>query len=508
MWALTTAKRPSEQVFEFVVQSIKLSFQSTENNRKESILKPQEWSIPLWCLAKTGVISGHEEELLSFVKDLMDNEPGFLERFKPQELSNSVWAAATILSSREQKATGPAGDAALGILRHAARELIRRDGEGYKTQELTNTAWAMATMGFGMLAEQSNKVFHVSNFYTFLPSDNPDGDRILMQECLEVCLRKMKEGVRSFQNQELNNMCWVMARLDKKDDMLLEMIGQELINPRRIISSQDMSTSLWSMATMEFFDDDLYRALVARLPSIGAHQFKPQELSNTLWALATAGVVPQHPNVFDFKLLPQSLRPTEEEAMQDPVTACFSIVAEEVKRRSDEFKPQEIKDVLWAFTKVGLRHPRLFQFVAQYLVGSGEDPEIRGRGLDQFDSQGISNLAYVYARHAQLGATVLQKYGKRCRIPVTGGRLAFYTVSFLDVGEGLLRKLYSEIARVDLEVHGTLLLNYMPCFFLSSHQMLLVDLFVEQIILQVCHHRIQLILFGLLRFKDSNTICF
>jgi hypothetical protein len=104
----------------------------------------------------------------------------------------------------------------------------------------------------------------------------------------------------------------------------------------------------------------------------------------------------------------------------------------------------------WALTKVGLRHPHLFKFVAEHLVGKGEDPEVRGRGLELFDGQGISNIAYVYARHAQLGAEVLQQFGKKCRLPVTGGRLACYTVSYLDISESLLRKLYSEIARIDL----------------------------------------------------------
>ncbi|KAL3914058.1 MAG: hypothetical protein SGARI_000327 [Bacillariaceae sp.] len=173
-------------------------------------------------------------------------------------------------------------------------------------------------------------------------------------------------------------------------------------------------------------------------------------MSNTLWALATAGVLPQYPTAFDFDLLPDSCRPTQEEIQRDPVTNCFRLFTEEMMHRIKFYKPQEIKDSLWAVAKVGLRHPRLFKYVAEHLVGSGDDPKATGRGLAPFDGQGVSNIAYVYAKHAQLGADVLQKYGKKARLPMTGGRLACYTVSYLDISEGLLRKLYAEIARVDL----------------------------------------------------------
>jgi len=36
----------------------------------------------------------------------------------------------------------------------------------------------------------------------------------------------------------------------------------------------------------------------------------------------------------------------------DPITECFAAVASEAMRRSYEFKDQELKDVLWSFSKV------------------------------------------------------------------------------------------------------------------------------------------------------------
>ena len=485
MWSLATAQRPNERVFEFVVNSIVASAEqrkrdvksnetnplhsrgshNTNNKNGDGLLVPQEWSIPLWVLAKSGVDLGHEEELLPFVKDMMDNEPGFLERFKPQELSNSVWAAATIISKRPQVAEGDASDAALGILRHTSRELIRRDGDGYKTQEVTNHAWAMATLGFGITTSEKGTTSaaaiargcKLTHSYTYLHSDDPEGDRSLMEEVMQITKRKIKQNIRPFTSQELNNICWVMARLGiRKDEELLGLIGKEISNPRKRVNSQDLSATLWSMATMEYYDEDLYRGIVSRLPDIGSDHFKPQELSNILWALATAGVIPDFPSVFDEKLLPSSIRPTIKEAKTDPVTAIFAAGAAELISRPDEFKTQEIKDVLWAFAKVGVRHPKLFRAVAEYLVGEENEP-VSGRGLSDFNSQGLANLAYSYARQAQIGGETLDKYEKKCRIAFTGGRLAHFTVIFLDVGEGLLRKLFVEIAKANLEVHGKFL---------------------------------------------------
>ena len=117
---------------------------------------------------------------------------------------------------------------------------------------------------------------------------------------------------------------------------------------------------------------------------------------------------------------------------------------------------QEIKDLVWSFARAGVRHPKLFKSVAEHLVGEGDHPEMTGRGMNEFNTQGLANLAYSYARHTQLGGETMDKYKHSCNLPFTGGKLACYTIVYLDVGEGLLRKLFKEIARANLEVHGKL----------------------------------------------------
>ena len=109
------------------------------------------------------------------------------------------------------------------------------------------------------------------------------------------------------------------------------------------------------MATLNFLDEDIYRGIASRLTVNGARFFKPQELSNTLWAMATAEVTPKYPDVFDTVIIPPKDRfngPLR--SIDDPVTVCFGVAAQELMRRPFEFKTQEIKDVLWSFSKVSV----------------------------------------------------------------------------------------------------------------------------------------------------------
>ena len=107
------------------------------------------------------------------------------------------------------------------------------------------------------------------------------------------------------------------------------------------------------MASLEYCDEAIFRGVASRLRIDQAHGFKPQELSNTVWALATAEIFPRNPDVFDTVLIPperQFSGPLH--AMDDPVNVCFGLAAQELMYRPFEFKTQEIKDVLWSFSKV------------------------------------------------------------------------------------------------------------------------------------------------------------
>lgn len=136
LYASATTDRGTEDTFDLVIDSM---IESETNPDNTDMSKPQEWSIPLWCCAKSG-ITGPGERLMRFISSMLDTRQGFVEQFKPQELSNLAWATATILSKRDgNQPDNPTRQAALKICRHATKELVRRQGIGYKSQELTNS---------------------------------------------------------------------------------------------------------------------------------------------------------------------------------------------------------------------------------------------------------------------------------------------------------------------------------------------------------------------------------
>lgn len=118
---------------------------------------------------------------------------------------------------------------------------------------------------------------------------------------------------------------------------------------------------------MEYFDEDVFKAAASELTLSKSPSFKPQELSNTVWALATAGAIPKYPQAFDSTTLKNSYRVSRGEIVSDPITACFAAATTELIRRPHEFKEQEIKDVLWSLSKVSSLRWTMNSFRFKYI---------------------------------------------------------------------------------------------------------------------------------------------
>lgn len=232
------------------------------------------------------------------------------------------------------------------------------------------------------------------------------------------------------------------------------------------------------MATIGFFDDNLYKQLVSRFtPDLMASC--TTELSNTIWALATAEIdIGIEKDAFDVTLLPNN---EDRPYPRDPVTVFMGHVANQIIQRPRDFKPQEIKvrtigvkvrmkscksvsnffllvqDVLYSFSKLCVRHPKLFKRTAEFLVGREEDDFASSRGLRDFNQQALGNTAWAFARQAQLAEQTADRNKAVCALTFKyGGRLAVKKAAASDVGEAVLEKLFHEIAETDLHVHNNL----------------------------------------------------
>lgn len=450
LYAFSSAQRADTYLFDQLANTFVRRINSEKTmgrggqNQQEP--KPQEYSNSVWSFASSGIRSDGQIKLVQTVADKMDENNGALvQHFKPQELSNTAWGCATLLvkrGSEETTSNRVEDEAVVRIMRWVAKSLEERV-EMFKPQEVSNSIWAWATVGFG--ATTSNIQFNTNNDYISIRSDEPNQDKELVKRTLDIVAENALLRLHRFRPQELNNLAWGFCRLGHSGpslNALFRGIGQELLKRHFYFAPQDIGTTLWSFATVEYFDEEVYRAAASELTLRKSRSFKPQELSNTVWALATAGALPKYPNAFDITIVPNNKRPSLKIITEDPITECFAAATTELIRRPHQFKAQEIKDVLWSLSKAGIRHPAVFKSVAEYLVGSDTDIASgkKGRGMDAFSPQGLGNLAWSYAKQAQLSAAVNDS------TIGTTGRLAIYETICLDVGESLIQRLFTEIA--------------------------------------------------------------
>ena len=460
LWAFAKVRRGDDEFFDTV--ATELMRQTTGGVveggvRNESGVigpKPQELSNTIWAFATAGIRSRTQVELVKFIADALDAGDGqfFGHQFKPQERSNTAWALATLHSKRNGADGGDSiklkaveDDGIVRNMRWVAKSLVEHV-RFFKPQELSNSVWAFSTVGFGY-DESCGTNSH--NDYVHVATDDPAGDKAITFEALEVIAENALTRLDKFKAQELNNLVWGFARLGHKSEraeMLFIGVAKELSKRTWQFKPQDIGTTLWSLATAGCFDFGAFRAGASRLNLRQIRSFKPQEMSNTIWALATAGIQPEHSRAFDTTLVPSSQRPTKDMITQDHITECFAAVAGEAMRRPQDFKDQELKDVLWSFSKAGVRHPSLFQKVAKHLVGSN------GRGLSTFSSQGLGNTLWSYAKQAQLSLEVIETLGDSVKL-VSTGRLAVYETSCLDNGgEAVITRLFARAAEAGMRM--------------------------------------------------------
>lgn len=130
------------------------------------------------------------------------NNGEIVYEFKPQELSNTAWGVGTLIARRESNISEEEkmveDQSALEILRWVAKSLIERI-EDFKPQEISNSAWAFATLGFG--AAPIIGQFNTNNEYISLPTDQPDEDRKLVTETMLIVAKNAKTRLHRFRPQ-------------------------------------------------------------------------------------------------------------------------------------------------------------------------------------------------------------------------------------------------------------------------------------------------------------------
>jgi hypothetical protein len=104
--------------------------------------------------------------------------------------------------------------------------------------------------------------------------------------------------------------------------------------------------------------------------------FMPQNLSNIIWAFATAGE--SHPQLFS--------------KLGDHIIAMKDL---------EQFKPQHMSNIIWAFATTSQMHPKLFIKFGDHIVAM--------KDLGQFLTQHLSNIVWSYATTGESHPLLFQK---------------------------------------------------------------------------------------------------
>jgi len=175
-----------------------------------------------------------------------------------------------------------------------------------------------------------------------------------------------------FKPFELANMLWAMAKLQLGlADDFFSSAHDYIIEHTALFSTRSLSMVAWAFATVRFKS---CRGLMYKMANAFAGGLQdegsvnPVTVTNMVWALATARVN------------------ARKETMLNVADAAVGVLR--------AFKAHELSITLWAFARLNCCHETLFTQAAQLLCTSHCLQE-------DIHSQGIANLLWAFARHAQ-----------------------------------------------------------------------------------------------------------
>ncbi|KAG2423547.1 hypothetical protein HXX76_015190 [Chlamydomonas incerta] len=234
--------------------------------------KPQEISNSLWACAKLGYCdSGHVSALAAVLLQRLA-DPVQLAEAKPQELVNALWALAKLREDQQQRGSGwdPTASPHLATLAGAVTLLSAEVGHGFNPQDASNSLWACAKLGY-----------------------RDSGVLLPLAESAAALAQSMKA-------QELANSLWSLGALSCSEPeyspAVKALCGEALrrLQTERLAAAfmpQGLSNILIALEGLQLGGDQaaLVTALAVECAQRDFAGFEPQQLSNSAWALAKMG---------------------------------------------------------------------------------------------------------------------------------------------------------------------------------------------------------------------------
>ncbi|KAL7487866.1 hypothetical protein ACHAW6_013432 [Cyclotella cf. meneghiniana] len=268
-----------------------------------------------------------------------------LHKFEPRYLSNLSYACALLR-------TNPQYDCDTTLFDKIASEAISQIDK-FNGQDLSNMVWAFATLSIQHpdLFKAVGDAVVVTNLKRFQPQDfsNIVWSFATLHEEHPVMFQSVGDmiaasNLRGFKPQELSNILWAFATLSANHSEMFQKVGDTIVDnydSLKAFTPQNLSNIVWAFATAHEQHLHLLKKIgISIAENDDLQSFAPQALSNIASAFASSGVV--HLKMFD--------------SIGNIIANC-----DELK----SFKPQELSRIVRAFEIVNVDHPGMLQRIKE-----------------------------------------------------------------------------------------------------------------------------------------------
>jgi hypothetical protein len=311
------------------------------------------------------------------------------------------------------------------LLAAIAEALVDQAQYGFTARELSNICWALAKL----------RIAPPSHAMPLTVESSPDNILSIAKD-LRVQIINVSKAKQA--GETVISPVWVPT-LSKLAGLLLDEIAFQFDHVGSI-KQQEFSNALWAWATANRAEPEIFGRLVRRMIQQDVGERKPQEWSNACWAFATAKVYDGSNEMIEFvaelmedESFVKLFKPQEMANMIWGLATLLSNRSDEISLdmqrhvlqiirsfvphmlgKIHNFKTQELSNALWGMATLGFGLTQLMDGTkTYYLVLHSESPaldqglknesvraiaEAAFTKLHQFKSQELNNLAWSLAR--------------------------------------------------------------------------------------------------------------
>eukprot|EP00985_Skeletonema_marinoi_P013377 scaffold6613_cov158-Skeletonema_marinoi.AAC.4 len=301
----------------------------------------------------------HHDELGDHLNQILQHTQNTLSLFSARDLTQTIYSMAKLIDVLREHGGRRRGDDISDVL----SSLLMNSDMTPKKELFRSFAFASRDKLNHFDVRHLSNIAYAYALIKYVPEFDDESDLLFHHIATQAALHSTE-----FNAQDISNMMWAYATVDKPHAFLFEAMGDQVVAREHLgeFNPQAIFNLVWAYAKAGVHHPKLFEKVANHVVRIDVlYGFKPQELSNIAWAYAKAGV-------------------------------CNSSLFEKVANRIvgheklDAFIPKHLSITVWAYATDGFDHPELFVKVANHIVSFGN--------LARFNSQDLSNTMWAYAK--------------------------------------------------------------------------------------------------------------